>query len=151
MEQWRLMNGVRRIDVMKSVEIPGVPHHAPAQAVEVRAPVAPTKGDEHTPEASSWGIPGIDSLIPRGTSRQDFDDLAIPLTLWKTNISANAGQPLIRRYEGMWIKLHENNIDLGRAAEVGSIRITLMVALSISLIASGPQSPYCHRLCQCKS
>ena len=64
---------------------------------------------------------------------------------------ANAGQPLIRRYEGMWIKLHENNIDLGRAAEVGSIRITLMVALSISLIASGPQSPYCHRLCQCKS
>lgn|SRR3990167_6114343 len=45
-------------------------------------------------------------------------DYDIPLQLWK-NLPSNNGLFLIRRNENIWNMIHENNIDLARAAEVG--------------------------------
>ena len=94
------------------------PPPSPAIPVNPSPTASPLrKVENNEPELSIPWKTSLDSILPLKTTT-DIEDSDIPLSLWKTNITATAGQYIIRRYENMWNDCHENNIDLGRAAEV---------------------------------
>jgi hypothetical protein len=77
------------------------------------APIAP----------SLFGINSLESIL-RGPKKPEQEQADLSSSLWKTNIPTNIGFPILRNYENSWTMIHENNIDLGRYAEVRDPDVT---------------------------